>query len=260
MEIKTSDIFNGLRDLGIAPGDLLLTHSSYKSLRPVASGPETIARALIDVVGPDGGSFVPTFNYGELPWQTDQTLALTGIIPETFRKLPGVLRSNHPTHSVAGTGSAAASVLANHDAADPFGENSPVFRLWQANAWILLIGVDHTANSTIHVAEELLDLPYIGRTRTTRVFSSDGQSDVTLRRPPCSNGFNVVDFPLRQRNQIREAKLGAARLMLMRSRDLVAVSLDLLRDNPAALLCVNGCDFCDESRRLLSSGDAYAAD
>ena len=251
MEIKTPDILATLRDLGIAPGDSLLTHSSYKSIGGVAGGPETVARALIDIVGSEGGSFVPTFNYGELPWQIDQTPALTGIIPETFRKVPGVLRSNHPTHSVAGIGPAAVAILADHEKVDPFSPNSPIFRLWQSNAWVLLMGVDHTANSTIHVAEELLQLPYIRRTRTTKVLTGQGEKTITLRRPPCSNGFNVVDVPLRHRNQIREGKLGNARLLLMRSRDLVAETLDLLHENPAALLCPSGCDFCEESRAML---------
>jgi aminoglycoside 3-N-acetyltransferase len=253
LEIKASDILATLSDLGIAPGDLLLAHSSYKSLGDVAGGPETVARGLIDIVGSESGSFVPTFNYGELPWQIGQTPALTGIIPETFRKLPGILRSNHATHSVAGFGHAAANILAGHDSVDPFGKDSPIFRLWQTNAWVLLIGVDHTANSTIHVAEELLQLSYIRRTRTTTITSESGQKIVTLRRPPCSNGFNVVDAPLRQRKQIREGKLGNARLLLMRSRDLVAVALDLLRENPVALLCPSGCAFCDESRAILIS-------
>jgi aminoglycoside 3-N-acetyltransferase len=251
LEIKTPDILATLRDLGIAPGDSLLTHSSYKSIGDVVGGPETVAQALIDIVGLEGDSFVPTFNYGELPWQIDQTPALTGIIPETFRKLPGVHRSNHATHSIAGIGPAAAKILAAHDSVDPFGKDSPIFRLWQANAWVLLIGVDHTANSTIHVAEELLQLPHIHRTRTTTITSESGQKTVTLRRPPCSNGFNVVDLPLRQRKQIRESNLGNAPLLLMRSRDLVAVALDLLHENPAALLCLSGCAFCDESRSML---------
>lgn len=249
MENKNS-ILSALRDLGVAPGDLLLTHSSYKSLAGAAGSPEDVARALIVAVGPAGSGFVPTFNYGELPWDIHSTRALTGIIPETFRKLPGVLRSNHPTHSLAGIGPAADEILADHEKVNPFGPDSPVWRLWEANAWILLIGVDHTTNSTIHVAEELLQLPYIRRTRTTRILKDGHEIQINLRRPPCSNGFNVVDAPLRAKNQLHETPLGNAKLKLMRSRELVNVAVDLLQLNPHALLCPPGCEFCDQSRLM----------
>jgi aminoglycoside 3-N-acetyltransferase len=251
LEIKSEDIFCTLRELGIASGDLLLTHSSYKSIGGVKDGPADVVRALTEAVGSDGGCFVPTFNYGELPWQRDQTRSLTGIITETFRQMPGVIRSNHPTHSVGGVGSMAEEILAGHENINAFGEESPIWRLWKNNAWVLLIGVDHTANSTIHIAEEFLRLPYLNRTRSTTVIDEHGERNITLRRPPCSNGFNVVDAPLRARGQIRESRLGNARVLLMRSQDLVAVALELLRDDPAALLCCGGCEFCDESRKML---------
>jgi aminoglycoside 3-N-acetyltransferase len=251
LEIKSNDIFHTLRELGIASGDLLLVHSSYKSIGSVKDGPAGVVQALMEAVGPDGGCFVPTFNYGELPWQRDQTRSLTGIITETFRQIPGVIRSNHPTHSVAGVGPMAEEVLSGHENINAFGECSPIWRLWKNNAWVLLIGVDHTANSTIHIAEEFLRLPYLNRTRITTVVDDHGERRITLRRPPCSNGFNAVDAPLRARGQIRESRLGNARMLLMRSQDLVAVALELLRDDPAALLCRGGCEFCDESRKKL---------
>ncbi|HWB55123.1 MAG TPA: AAC(3) family N-acetyltransferase, partial [Tepidisphaeraceae bacterium] len=138
MEIKKSDLLSTLRDLGIAPGDLLLTHSSYKSLAGAAGSPEDVARTLVDVVGPGGSSFVPTFNYGELPWDIATTRSLAGIISDTFRKLPGAIRSNHPTHPLAGIGPDAAEILADHRIVHPFGPASPVWRLWERNAWILL--------------------------------------------------------------------------------------------------------------------------
>jgi aminoglycoside 3-N-acetyltransferase len=254
LEIKTPDLLSMLHDLGIASGDLLLTHSSYKSLAGAAGPPEAVARTLVDAVRPGGSSFVPTFNYGELPWNIATTRSLAGIITETFRKLPGAVRSDHPTHPLAGIGPAAAEILAGHKAVRPFGPASPVWRLWERNAWVLLIGVDHTTNSTIHVAEELMDVPYIRRVRTTTVLADGREIQITVRRPPCSNGFNVVDAPLRQRGQIRETRFGNARLLLMRSRDLVAVAVDLLRDDPTALLCPPGCEFCDESRRTIGQG------
>src|SRR4051794_27281970 len=98
-------IVDGLRDLGLRPGDLVVAHSSYKSFGlPVAGGPRAVAEALIDAVSPGGSVFVPAFNYGQLPYAPVTTPSLDGAVSEAFRQLPGVTRSPHPTHPLAGIG------------------------------------------------------------------------------------------------------------------------------------------------------------
>jgi aminoglycoside 3-N-acetyltransferase len=254
MPLTAGEFVGSLRELGLRPGDSLLCHSSYKSFRAgVDGGPAAVGQALVDAVGPGGSAFVPTFNYGMLPWDVRTTASLTGAVTDFFWRRPDAVRSDHPTHAVAGVGPVAAGVLAHHATDLPFGPDSPIGQLWRENAWVLLIGVDHTTNSTIHIAEALLDLPYLRRSRSALVVRGGSTEPITVRRPPCSNGFNVVDAPLRAAAQIREGFAGGSRLLLMRSRDLVGAAQDLLGQDSAALLCPQGtCDFCDASRRMLS--------
>jgi aminoglycoside 3-N-acetyltransferase len=253
--VEHHDIVAALRSLGVVSGDLLLAHTSLGSFGRVTGGAEAVSRALIDAVSPGGSVFVPTFTFGELPWDPGgSTRSLTGAVTEAFRQLPGVIRSAHPTHAVAGFGPAAGELLAGHDRVHPFAPDSPLWRLWKRNAWVLLVGCGLESNSMVHVAEELVQVPQLARTRVARLLQADGGTrDTIVRRPGCSNAFNIVDRPLRTGGAIRETRIGEAPVMLMRAQDVVQVSADLLRRDPAALLCPAGtCPVCDDARRMNS--------
>lgn len=255
MSVNHDEIVAAIRALGVQPGDLLIAHSSFKSLGGVEGGPTAVAQALFDAVSPGGSAFVPTFNYGNDPYDPTTARSYDGVITEFFRKLPGAIRSLHPTHPIAGIGPDAAAILEGHDKAEPFGKGSPCWRLWERNAWVLLIGVSHESNSVAHVAEELLQMPYLDRHRVACVVCADGTiKEVTLRKPGCSDAWvPVIDAPLRVMNAIREGRIGNARVMLMRSRDVVEATTQLLRDNPAALLCNKpSCEACLQARAILA--------
>jgi aminoglycoside 3-N-acetyltransferase len=254
-DVTARDILDGLRSLGVSPGDLLIVHSSLRSLGHVAGGAEAVAHALVDSVSPGGTLFVPTFNYAKLPYDPATTPSLAGAISEAVRLLPDARRSLQPTHPWSAVGPAAEETLAGHDeTVTPFGPGSPVWRLWERDAKVLLLGVDHRANSMIHVAEESLRLPYLDRTRVAKVVRAEGRIDeVVVRRPGHSGGFNKVDAALRSVGTLREARIGQATVLLMRSRDLVVAARVLLQSDPASMLCDDvTCVVCIEARALLA--------
>lgn len=229
---------------------MLLAHSSMKSFADhLDGGPAAVARALFDAAA---NAFVPTFNYEHGPFEAGSTPSFTGAVTEAFRKLPGAIRSAHPTHSVAGIGPAAQEILRGHDRVQPFGPGSPLWRLWAHDAWVLLIGVDHRASSMIHVAEELVGVPYLGRSRPVKVVTEAGVVERVVRRPGCDFAFNRIDPILRSRGRIFETHVAASKFMLMRSADIVDAAAELLRKNPAALLCDLPDDgVCDQARRII---------
>jgi aminoglycoside 3-N-acetyltransferase len=129
-----------------------------------------------------------------------------------------------------------------------------LWRLWERDAWVLLMGCDHRSSSMIHVAEEAMNVPYLDRTRIGMVLRGNEITEVTVRRPGCSNGFNAVDAPLRRVGQIREARVGSATLMLMRAKDIVAAASELLRQDSAALLCDDAdCERCTWARERIAN-------
>src|SRR5205085_4877227 len=95
-----------LRRLGVRAGGILLVHSSLRSLGFVPGGALTVIRALRDALGPEGTLVLPTHTWewmsaGSRHFDARTTPSCVGVITETFRGLPGVVRSLHPTHSVA---------------------------------------------------------------------------------------------------------------------------------------------------------------
>ena len=90
-----------LKALGLGSGDWVAVHSSMKSIGWVQGGPLEVIEALVQTVGADGVVMMPLF---VIPDEQLIDLAVKptylGLLPETFRKYPGVVRSMHPTHSV----------------------------------------------------------------------------------------------------------------------------------------------------------------
>ena len=112
-------LVHDLRKLRIHPGDLLFIHSSFKSLGPVLGGVATVVRALERAVGTGGLILMPSFNLvgtlsGRRNWNIARTPSTVGWITEYFRNLPGTVRSDRYSHSVAARGPGAASFIADH--------------------------------------------------------------------------------------------------------------------------------------------------
>jgi aminoglycoside 3-N-acetyltransferase len=69
------------------------------------------------------------------------------------RSWPGSSRSDHPAASFAALGPHAVAVTHAHLVEDMFGERSPLGKLYELDAWILLLGVGHESNTSLHLAE-----------------------------------------------------------------------------------------------------------
>ena len=76
-----------------------------------------------------------------------------GVLPEEVRTRPGALRSDHPQSSFAALGPAAALITAGHDLNCHLGEESPLARLEELSARVLLLGVGYSVCTSFHLAE-----------------------------------------------------------------------------------------------------------
>ena len=173
-----------LAKLGVKTGMTLVVHSSLKSLGDVNGGPVAVILALEEMLGVEGTLVMPTFTadnsepsnwqHPSVPEEWWQQLRMTmpaydvdmtptfhmGIIPETFRKQPGVLRSSNPDASFAAWGRHAERIIDNHALCPLFGEQSPLARVHHLDGWVLLLGVGHNKNSSLHLAEGRVKIPH----------------------------------------------------------------------------------------------------
>jgi aminoglycoside 3-N-acetyltransferase len=152
--------------LGVKPGGYLLVHSSYKSLGSGVDGPAQVIETLRAALGEEGTLLLPTLSFESVPadrrvFDVRTTPSDVGAIPEYFRKMPGVQRSLHPTHSVAAAGRDAEKITGEHAMDDsPVGRYSPFRKLRDLGGQILMLGCGLFPNTSMHGVEELAEPPY----------------------------------------------------------------------------------------------------
>jgi aminoglycoside 3-N-acetyltransferase len=163
--------------LGISTGMTLLVHCSLSKIGWICGGPVTVIQVLLDLLGPDGTLVMPSHtadNSDPKHWQNppvpsewfdiirqstpgyQSSITPTfnmGQLAETFRHWPGVLRSEHPQFSVIAVGQKAKLITDKHY--ESCGEQSPLAHLYDCtdNGYVLLLGVQHKNNTSIHLAE-----------------------------------------------------------------------------------------------------------
>jgi aminoglycoside 3-N-acetyltransferase len=183
MPYTVESIAADLRALGVEPGMTILLHSSLKKVGWVAGGPVAVILALEEVLTPEGTLVMPTHT-ADLSdpalWRHppvvpswvdpirrhfpafDVDLTPTygmGVIPETFRKQRGVIRGNHPHVSFAAWGKHARYITDDHALTPIFGERSPLARIYDLQGHVLLLGVTHSNDTSLHLAEWRADIP-----------------------------------------------------------------------------------------------------
>ena len=103
-----------LGQLGVKPGDLLLVHTAFSAVGPVAGGPLGFIHALMQAVDPGGTLMMPSMADDDGLFDARHTPCRSmGVVADTFRTLPGVQRSNNP-HAFAAMGPLSEVLLAPH--------------------------------------------------------------------------------------------------------------------------------------------------
>jgi len=166
--VTKSLLIAALRDLGLAPGDAVVVHSSLKSFGQVEGGPAAIAEAVMDVVGTGGLVTMPVYaqsedEHGDLLRVPDPAARVnTGIIPATFGWLACVQLAAHPLYAFGFYGRDAEELARKYERLLlPYGPDQPLNCLYPRWGKIVQLGVDDVTNTSIHVAEELADPAYL---------------------------------------------------------------------------------------------------
>ena len=153
------DLKNQLKELGVDPSGTLKVHLSYKSFGEVEGRGDTVLDALIEYME-QGLLVLPSHTWRNVDdvnpvMDVLYTKTCVGILTEMFRHRPGVVRSLHPTHSVAALGKEAEAFVAGEEKIEsPCGMGGAYYKLWERDAQVLMLGIGFNRCTYIHGVEE----------------------------------------------------------------------------------------------------------
>ena len=258
----TRDVLvQALRSTGIREGDLLVVHSSLSALGVVEGGAETIIDALLEVLGATGTLLMPTFVRSYLcfergparsrrlvPFHEDAPI-WTGAIPDSFRKRPGVIRSAHVSHSVAGIGPLAEKCLSGQGATDaPAGPTSPWARLPELDGKIVFLGAPLSTCTFLHYLEDVAGVDYLGTAVCVIADEAKGRRLVTVPRHfPGGRDFYNSDAGAPENSKIfrrldadglkiERKAVGFSEVKVIEAKPLYQLGLKALQEDPRILL------------------------
>ena len=256
-EPVTADaIVEDLRELGVMPGETLLVHSSVSSLGWVAGGAQAVVEALQRTVTEDGTLVVPTFT-GQYtdparwsnPPVPDEWVepmpermptfrpAVTptrsvGAVPECFRSYPEAVRSRHPTWSFAAWGADAEAIVADHPYENGLGEASPLGAVYDRDGSVLLLGVGHAVDTSLHLAEYRATFPKERASHRTPVLQDGERTMVELEGIAMSaDDFPEVGAAFEREVGASEGPVGAATATLLDQPALVDFAVEWFEAN-----------------------------
>jgi len=216
--------------LSYTTGAFIMPTHTYKTLTTPVSGPAN--NAINYARGQQWNRLSEVYNH-DMP--ADRMM---GIIPESMRHWPEARRSMHPILSFAGF--RAENILKTQTLEEPF---APLRALVEQDGWVLLLGVDHTTNTSIHFAEKLA-----GRKQFTRWALTQAGTVTCPGFPGCSAGFQAIEPEVRIFT--KSVKVGNATVLAIPLRALMVRVIEIIKKNKYALLCSNSdCDRCSEVRK-----------
>lgn len=251
-----------LRELGVAPGALLMVHASLRRLGPVADGAAGVLGSIEAAAAP-GGTLVMTLGALD-PWDwvnarpEEERAALladapafdprqtpadpdVGALAEVFRRRPGTAVNDHPDGRFGASGPAADDLLEPTPWHDYYGPGSLLDRFCAAGGEVLRLGADADTVTLLHLAEYVTPLPDKRRVRRHHVV--EGARGPEVRVVEClddSNGiapwdgpdyFGVILEEYLATGRARTGRVGQARAELINGRDIVAFGASWMAHN-----------------------------
>lgn len=240
-----SDLLNDIIDLGIDPKSTVMIHSSMKAIGEVDGGADTVLDAWMEYMK-DGLLVFVTHTWMAVPeekkvFDVRNEPSNVGILGNLFRKRGGVIRSLHPTHSVAAFGKdAEAYVSGEENRGTPCARDGCYGKLIDRNAQIIFIGCELDKNTFIHGVEEWNDIP--GRLSkdpmALKIIDYSGNElDYTRYGHEChacediSDNYIKLEKPFAALGAIHYGKFGDAKTIVGDAAKMDKITSDFLKIN-----------------------------
>jgi aminoglycoside 3-N-acetyltransferase len=252
---------NTLKDdfikLGVKPGNLIIMHSSLSKIGWTIGGPVSVIKAMLEVLTPEGTLVMPAHtgdnsepSYWEHPpvpedwWELirnempayEPEITPTrgiGIIAEIFRKWPNIYRSDHPVISFAAWGKHAKFITQGHKIGIDLGEGSPIAKIYDLKGQILLLGVTHESNTSLHLAEYRSNFNGKKYQKTGSAMIKDGKREwVEWEELDIdSDDFEKIGEDYEKENHFLIGKIGLAEARLISQPEIIDYAVGWLTKN-----------------------------
>lgn len=280
--IDSNEIVSGLAALGLTKRSVVVVHSSLRSFGRVEGGAAAVAKALVSCCGtvvvhsgtwdltglpePPGlrrldNGMERTTTWEEfdsslenaVPFSSDLPVdKQMGAIPEALRTGFQHVRGQHPLRSFLAIGDHAEEIMSHEQFERPL---APIEAAADLGGEVLLLGVSHTSNTAIHVAEQRL-----GRSCFYRYAKTESGVWAELPNIPGA-GDSFDDLEPALRNKTRETRIGSCRARLIAIQDVIDEAEQAIAQDSDALLCSDRTCRCELARRqrkrFLSTGSPH---
>lgn len=250
VRLDEAKILEALQSCGTFQADLLLVHSSLSTCGSIEGGPATVVSALRSWISeravlalpthtwsyPDETGVAPIYDYTSTP-------SIVGAITNYYWRQPGVVRSLHPSHSIACSGPGAEELCAGHEFLEtPCGAGTPYERIAEGNSSVLMFGATLDSYTLFHTAEDAAQVPYLYAPEqvTLRTRGKDGViRSIQMWRQTMSAARRfaaTVDW-LAEQGLLERCKLGLGELLFIpNARALHETMVKTLRRDPLFLV------------------------
>jgi|GEM_PF-755329 len=247
------DIIEAFRNLGITKGDKLMVHTSLSSFGYIVGGERDLIEAIQEIITHDGVLLMP----GHSGWNTDPVtwsnppmpkdwqvhiadsirpfdkektpIDFMGRVPVAFSKYPGVERTNHPAVSFLVWGNMDGWL--DQPLNDPLGKGSPLMKLYNEGGKVLMLGVDYSSVTALHLAEYLSETLPI-EINKSKIIEDGIEKWVSYREKVAQCDFyNLIGQDFERVHQISTNLIGYSRCKLLNMKKLVDTGVNFFVKN-----------------------------
>jgi aminoglycoside 3-N-acetyltransferase len=238
-----------LNQFDLSSVDTILVHSSAAQLARVGLKSSSVIKILEELILPEGTILMPSFPFGQSFYEfiennpvfkVNRTPSRMGMVTEVFRRSPGVLRSQHPTHPVCAKGKDAQWYVSEHHLDEtPFGPHSPFAKLADRGGIVIGLGLQPDFCLTnVHVIEDQLgdDFPikiYSNQKYQVEIIDHKDQAtdvEVPIHDEKTSKvrDVSILIDALKERRKITLTNYQSLACFKISGRDINEVQLELL--------------------------------
>lgn len=161
-----------------------------------------------------------------------------GLFPKMVLEHPDRVRGGNRLNSFAAVGRHAQMLVSGQTDRDVY---APLQKLYEADGYVLLMGVGLDRATAIHYAEQVA-----GRNPFIRWSKDDRGNTVPVSAGGCSDGFEQLAGILKSYE--KTVTVGRSLWRCYRVRDLVDVCVAAIRENPGITHCGNAdCSRCNDA-------------